>query len=346
MKMIQTVTGLIPRSELGVIAPHEHFFCDTTLEAEPPADAAARALFEEKVSQSNIPLLKKNPFTVRDNMLLDDLKTAEYELSFFKKAGGTTVVDLSNVGLGRDPAKVKQLSENTDVNIILGCGLYYALFLPDQWQKASAEKIADWMIKEIREGIDDTGIKPGVIGEIGTSEILYDVERRSVLAAAWANRETGLPIYIHTYSWSDVSLEAIDIMTKEGVPPEQICICHMDVDIQYDYIQKVFDKGAWVEFDDFGKQYPLEKTEAAFSGGPFALDTDRVKALNRLVKGGYTDRLLLATDVCLKELLHTFGGTGYDHIYKNIVPMMEREGIDPEAIKQIVYRNPETFLCG
>ena len=76
------------------------------------------------------------------------------------------------------------------------------------------------------------------------------------------------------------------------------------------------------------------------------MDTDRVKALKRLVKDGYTDRLLLATDVCLKELLHTFGGTGYDHIYKNIVPMMEREGIDPEAIKQIVYRNPETFLCG
>jgi hypothetical protein len=135
-----------------------------------------------------------------------------------------------------------------------------------------------------------------------------------VLAAAWANRETGLPIYIHTYSWSDVSLEAIDIMTKEGVPPEQICICHMDVDIQYDYIKKVFDTGAWVEFDDFGKQYPLEKTEAAFSGGPFAYDIDRVKMLKRLVKEGYTDRLLLATDVCLKELLHTFGGTGYDSL--------------------------------
>ena len=65
-----------------------------------------------------------------------------------------------------------------------------------------------------------------------------------------------------------------------------------------------------------------------------------------MVNEGYTDRLLLATDVCLKELLHTFGGTGYDHIYTNILPMMEREGIDPKAIEQIVYRNPGAFLCG
>ena len=342
---IETVLGPIDASRLGVIAPHEHFFIDTTFEAQTPQDEEALALFESDVSIHNVDVLRRNPFLVRDNMVLEDLDTAVYEVNRFKKAGGTTIVDLTNIGIKRDLAKIREVSRRTGVNVIAGCGLYTGLTIPAPYNQMTADQLADWMIDEIRNGEKETGIKPGVIGEIGTSETVEPLEATSLRAAAFANLETGLPIYIHTYPWSRASLEAIDILTAEGVRPEQICICHLDVAFDYDYLCRVFDKGVYAMFDNFGKEYYFPKQDAVFSGGPFETDLDRVRMIIRMIQDKHTDRLMLATDVCLKSLLHSFGGWSYDHIFTNIQMMMENEGITPEDIDTILMKNPARFIC-
>ena len=345
MQMIETVRGPIQRSELGVIAPHEHLFIDLTFEAIPPKTEEARVLFEQQVGINNIDVLRRNPFLVKDNMVLSDFDTAVYEMRRFKKAGGTTVVDLTNIGIDRDLKKLREVSEQSGVNVIAGCGFYTGLTIPEPYRSMSAEKIAELMIHEIKNGDPETGIKPGVIGEIGTSEVLDEIEIRGLRSAAWANLETGLPIYIHTYSWSQASLEAIDILTKEGVRPDQICICHLDVEFDYDYLCKVFDTGVYAMFDNFGKEYYFTKQDAVFAGGPFAMDLDRVRMIIRMIRENHTDRLMLATDVCVKSLLHTYGGWSYDHIFTNIVPMMANEGISEADIDMIIRQNPERFIC-
>jgi phosphotriesterase-related protein len=164
-------------------------------------------------------------------------------------------------------------------------------------------------------------------------------------ASAYANLETGLPIYIHTYPWSRASLEAVDILTSEGVRPDQICICHLDVEFDYDYLCRVFDKGVYAMFDNFGKEYYFPKQDAVFSGGPFETDLDRVRMIIRMIQDKHTDRLMLATDVCLKSLLHSYGGWSYDHIFTNIQMMMENEGVSLEDIDTILMKNPVRFIC-
>ena len=343
--MIETVLGPIDSSELGTIAPHEHVFIDVAFEAQTAKTAEEQALMDSKVGIGNIDVLRRNPFLVRENMLLDDLETAVYEVGRFKKAGGDTIVDLTNIGIKRDLKKIQEVSRRTGVNIIAGCGLYTGLSIPEPYSKMNEEQIADWMIKEIKEGEAETGIKPGVIGEIGTSATVEPLEARSLRASAWANLETKLPIYVHTYSWSQASLEAIKILTDEGVRPEQICICHLDVEFNYDYLCRVFDTGVYAMFDNFGKEYYFTKQDAVFAGGPFETDLDRVRMIKRMIKDKHTDRLMLATDVCLKSLLHSYGGWSYDHIFTNIMLMMENEGISTEDIHTIIHKNPKEFLC-
>ena len=163
-------------------------------------------------------------------------------------------------------------------------------------------------------------------------------------AAAIANVETGLPVYIHTYSWSRAGLDAIDLLLKEGVKPEDICLCHLDVTFDDPYIYASLDKGVYLEFDNFSKEFYFEPQDGAFSGGPFATDVARVAKLKEIIEKGYTNQLLLANDLCLKGSLHRYGGWGYDHVFRNIVPMMRMENIAEEDIKQIVEINPKRFL--
>ena len=345
MTKIQTVLGEITEKDLGVIAPHEHFFIDTTFEAITPETEEEKELFFSDVSINNIDVLRRNPFLVKDNMVLEDIESIVKEVKRFKKAGGRTIVDLTNVGIKRDLAKIKKVSEMSGVNVIAGCGLYTSLTLPEKYFAMSAEKIADEMINEIKNGDPETGIKPGVIGEIGTSAELDDMEKKSLRAAAFANLETHLPIYIHTYPWTRASLEATDILTSEGVRPDQICICHLDVEFDTEYLDLVFDKGVYAMFDNFGKEYYFTAQDAVFSGGPFETDLDRVRMIIKMINKGHTDRLMLATDVCLKSLLHAYGGWSYDHIFTNIVPMMLNEGISEEDVDTIINENPKNFIC-
>ncbi len=343
--MIETVTGPINEDELGIIAPHEHFFIDTTFEAQMPQDEKARILFESKVQMNNLDVLRRNPFLVKDNMVLDDFATAVYELQHFKSAGGRTLVDLTNIGIDRDLGTIRELSIAAGVNIIAGCGLYYSLSIPEPYRSMSVDELTDWMIDDIENGEPGTGIKPGVIGEIGTSEYIDDLEERSLRASARANLATGLPVYVHTYPWSRAAFEASEILIEEGVRPDQICICHVDVEINDELIHDLLKLGVYVEFDDFGKEYYFPKSDAAFSGGPFATDPERVRAMIGLVKEGYANRIIAATDVCLKALLHTYGGWGYDHVFTNIIPMMENEGMSPDAVNMIIHENPKRFIC-
>ena len=343
---IQTVLGTISRDELGLVAPHEHFFIDTTFEALLPENDEQRELFYSAVNIGNIDVLRRNPFLVRDNMVLDNFAVAAKEVKRFKKAGGSTVVDLTSIGIKRDLTKIRKLSEETGVNIIAGCGFYTEQTVPGYYRNMTAHGIADLLIREITEGDPESGVKPGVIGEIGTSRCIEPFEETSLRASAYASIETGLPIYVHTYPWTKASLKAVDILLGEGVAPSKICVCHLDVSFDYDCLCSIFDKGVYAMFDNFGKEYYFTAQDSVFAGGPFETDIDRVRMIKRIILEKRTDRLLLATDVCLKSLLHSYGGWGYDHIFSNVIPMMENEGIERDDIERIIKINPTRFLVG
>ena len=58
--------------------------------------------------------------------------------------------------------------------------------------------------------MDGTGIKAGIIGEVGCTWPLTDNERKSLAAAAAAQRETGAAILIHPGRHPDAPPEIMD----------------------------------------------------------------------------------------------------------------------------------------
>jgi phosphotriesterase-related protein len=149
---------------------------------------------------------------------------------------------------------------------------------------------------------------------------------------------------VHTDLWARKGFEVIEILTKHGAAVNKICINHIDVDIHMDYIRGLLNAGAYVEFDNFGKEFYADKRDRSVLRGLFARDIERVRAIKLLVDEGFLTQILISNDVCLKTCLHRYGGWGYDHVITNIVPMMEDEGITPEQIAILMCGNPAAFL--
>lgn len=341
---VMTVTGKVNADSLGWVLPHEHAFIDLRPLVPAPHNISAKVLAKENVSLANSGALRRNPYAVLDNAVLDDEAVIREELLAFKQAGGTTLVDLTLREIGRDPVLLARLSRTLDIRIVAGCGYYIQATHPPDMDEKTVESIAEEMLTDIRHGIDGTSIKAGVIGEIGTSEMIYPNERKTLIAAAAVQRETGLGLHVHTDLWARNGPEAVRVLTGHGADAGKICINHIDVDIRLDYLKELLDLGVYIEFDNFGKEFYADRRHRSVLKGLFARDIDRVRAIKALIDGGYGSRLLVSNDVCLKTCLHRYGGWGYDHVITNIVPMMEDEGITPEQIRMLFCDNPAAFL--
>ena len=341
---IQGVCGEVRREDLGIVAPHEHVLLDLTAFYQELPVPGIEDPATQKVEMWNLGILSRDCYALKDNLRLTDEEVAVKELTFFKNAGGQTVVDASLPGIGRDPLGLARISEKTGLNIIMGTGFYVGETHPEELDSMSEEEIGDLMVKELNEGID--GICAGYIGEIGISEIFDDKERRVLRAAAIAHKKTGAAINVHINPWTVNGIEATDILLNAGVKPEKICISHVDVENREDYILALLKKGVYVEFDNFGKEYYIRREVRNSGYGCFVHDTQRVALVKKLVDMGYLSQILLTCDLCLKNLLHSYGGWGYDHVLTNIVPMMEDEGITKEEIKTMLVTNPADWLCG
>lgn len=342
--MIQTVTGAVPKSELGIVTPHEHIFIDLRVFFEKREIPGFDNSDGVKVSIGNLGVLNRDPYALRDNLLMDDYSLQKEEILRFKQAGGRTVVDATTAGIGRNPRLLQKIALETGLNVIMGAGYYVGSTYSEELKRMAPEQIAQTILGEIQTGIDGTGIKAGVIGEIGISEVFDDCERKVLLASAIAQKQTGLGILVHINPWTTNGLEAVDILLAEGVPPDKICVCHVDVECRRDYIGALLKAGVFIEFDNFGKEYYVDRAARRPGYGLFVSDLHRVQCLKALLDGGYERRILLSCDVCLKTLLRAYGGWGFDHLLVNVVPMMREERITQSQLDQMLIHNPADFL--
>ena len=194
------------------------------------------------------------------------------------------------------------------------------------------------MRRDLLVGIGDTGIRAGVIGEIGTSAVMTDDEKKVLHAAGIVGAETGKGVHVHTDLYTENGFEIADILTGEGMRPEKICIDHVDVLLRPDYIRALLDRGLYVEFDDFGKEFYVNGERR------FAYDLERAKLLAELVKAGYGERILVCNDICLKTMWKKFGGTGYAHILRTVKDMMVYCGVDEKTYMSMLTDNVRNFL--
>ncbi len=338
--MIQTVTGLIENEEVQMVLPHEHVLSDL----RPGVAPLDNGVFYDKVSLLNHGELTRNPYAVLDNAVLDDRESAKMEFRRLADVGCNLVADATTVDFGRDAVFLKELSEQSGVYIVAGCGSYTDGMVSDEIKALSAAEMKKIILKELTEGIGDTGIKAGVIGEVGSSKKISESEFKFLKAAAEAQAETGFGMHIHACLWNREGLHALDYAIGCGATAEKVCVDHSDVLLDRDYILGILDRGAYVEFDDFGKEFYVDRRNRNLLDDSFASDPERVRFIKSLVDEGYTKQILISNDICLKSMLHNYGGWGYDHIAVNVVSMMEDFGISAKDIDTIVRENPIRFL--
>ena len=341
--MIQTVTGLVGKEKITAVLPHEHILCDLKYIIAP----IDNGIFYDKLSLSNYGAVSRNPYAVLDNAALDDKQAAEEELFGLAKIGFNLVCEATTTDFGRSKDYVlflKELSEKTNVYIVAGCGSYTDVAVSEKIKSKSVKEMRKIIINDLTVGMEGTDIKAGMIGEIGTSKKITEAEYKFLQAAAEAQNETGFGMHIHAALFNAEGLNALDYAIKCGADPKKVCIDHTDVALNEDYIMGVLDKGAYIEFDNFGKEYRIDRKNKNHLEGSFAYDTERVAFIKKLIEKGYKKQLLITNDICLKSMLHSYGGWGYDHIGENIVPMMEDFGISTDDIKTIILDNPLEFL--
>jgi phosphotriesterase-related protein len=339
-----TVLGPVAVEQLGITLVHEHLFIDLRNQFTVFTDPEKRRLSQEKLALSNIGVVRRNPYAVLDNLVLDDFDLAAEEANRFVQLGGQTIVDCTSIGIHRSPERLQALEKATGLNVIAGCGYYTYDTHPFAMSSWSVAELAQQMIRDLTVGIDGTRVRAGIIGEIGTSDPIHPNERKCLLAAAITHQATGAAIYVHTYPWGRAGLEAAQRLVAEGVESQKIVICHLDVEFDLNYLHSLLDLGVCLGFDNFGKEFYIDPDDRGFAGGIFARDLERVQVIRQLVTRGYETQILIANDICLKSMLHAYGGWGYDHILRHIVPMLRHEGVPQSAIDTFLIHNPRRLL--
>jgi phosphotriesterase-related protein len=335
--VIQTVTGPVQDSALGVTLAHEHMLIDLRCLYEPSTVSDGPDLADSRIGSVPRDLLQEEPYRCKDNLVLDDESDARSELRDFHAAGGNTIIDLTVDGIGPDPAALRRLSEQSGVQIVAGTGVYRGLAHPAWVQTASMEDLARRFIESVRFGMGESGVRAGVLGELGTSSPVLPEEVKVLRAAARAHFVTGVPINVHCALWRREGPRVLDILQAEGVDLRRVAISHLDELLDYDYHCSLAVRGAWLSLDTFGSEFTFgEEREPT--------DDERVGHLLRLLRAGWAGQILLSQDVCTKLQLRRFGGKGYLHILTGIVPKLRDSGVGEETIHELLVDNPRRYL--
>ena len=270
-------------------------------------------------------------------MTLDDSLP---ELEDFARAGGFCLVDLTPMGMGRDPAALVRASEETGVHIVMGSGVYHEPFQPDRIAGLSDEQIAEIIIGEITEGVDGTGVRAGVIGEQGTYQGPITRREHTVFrASAIAAVETGASVTTHTHLGRN-ALQQIDALTNQGLAPDRIVIGHLDdAEPDLDLIREITARGAWAQFDDIGYEYYTERLRVQMT-------TDKVRArkLLQLAEEGLAGRIILASDFGMQRHLRAKGGPGLAVLADGFRRTARAEGVPAEVLDRCMIDNPAAML--
>lgn len=337
----QTVLGPIAPEELGITSTHEHLLIDFSCMFTPPSEASQRHRAYEPITLQNVGWVRYHQYSNLDNLLVTDEETAIAEATLYKRAGGGTVVDATTLGIGRDPLALARISRATGVNVVMGAGYYVDAVHPDNMNDLSESDISRQIVQEVKVGVGNTGVKAGIIGEIGCTWPLTDNERKVLRAAASAQRDTGAGILIHPGRNQNAPSEILDVLAEAGADLNRTIMGHLDRTVgDVAILKDIASSGCYLEWDLFGNEvsyYPLSDFD-------MLSDAQRLDFIERMIGEGYGERIVIAHDICTNHRLVKYGGHGYHHIVENIVPRMRDRGYSEETVKALIEGNPARIL--
>jgi phosphotriesterase-related protein len=338
---VQTVRGLIEPQQMGITLMHEHLVIDLRHRYSPPDEASRIVFGEAPVTPERLWDVQYDPFGNLDNVVLFDEQTAIDEVMQFKLAGGGTIVDTTTRGLGRDPLALRRISAATGLHVTMGAGYYVYMSHPPDMDERTEDQLFEEIVRDVDVGVGNTGIKAGEIGEIGC-EMHTPNEMKVVRAAARAQRATGAMLNIHQqYLINGLDVHHIaDAIEGSGGDLSRTVISHMDGrEADVDYQVTLLERGLTLEYDVFGLEIYIAAADAQLPQ-----DSERIKAITRLVNAGWAKQLVIAQDVCMKMMLTRYGGAGYAHILNRILPRFRKAGIGEDQITTMLVDNPRRLL--
>jgi len=316
MASVETVRGPVELAELGPTLMHEHVF---VLDPEPLENYGrvwGSAYWDEETGVAD----------------------AVAKLRRLREGGIRTLVDATALGLGRNIRRIQRVNAEVDLNIVVATGVYAFLELPSFLAYRSDDAIAELFVRELREGIDDTGVKAAFLKcAVEHHGVIGDVPR-ILSAVAAASIETGAPVMVHTNAPARTGLLALETLTGAGADPGRIVIAHAGDSNDLDYLRELADRGAWLGCDRFNIPH-------------FNPDERRIETLAALCAEGYADRVHLGHDAaCFYDFMvenppFADERPDYLHISNRILPALRDAGVTDEQIELMLVGNPQRFFA-
>ena len=354
MNEVQAVAGPVSPDDLGAVMLHEHVLLSGQVALhEIDGDPSLHELWDADISIEILWALRKGALN-RTNLMLDDEDLGVEALADYQRWGGTTIVENTNWGMGRDVRGLRRVSLRSGVTIIATTGFYKQAVHPSWVAQMDVDEVAGLMIRELEEGVEDTGIRAGAIGECAcTQPVPYHPEEEKVLRAACrAQIRTGVGFTFHpsihdpqSGAPAKVGEAYVDLIEEEGADLNRFYLSHCDLTLRdLDYHRLLLQRGITLSYDLFGAE---GITESAFMSG-FAMPTDieRVDAIATLCREGYDTQLVMSHDVGLKIRWKRFGGNGYSFVLEHAVPMLRKRGVTDQQIRNMTVENPRRILAG
>ena len=316
MVTINSVLGPMDTSQMGYTLCHEH------------------------VAGSAAGILQVYPEFINRQ---DAIESAIAGLKEARGEGVRTVVEVSTLDLGRDVRTMEQASRGSGVNIICATGIWRDI--PRVFWDATPEMIAPLFIREIQEGIEETGIKAGVI-KVANDKGGVTPEGEIILrAAARAQKATGVPIITHTWAPERVGEQQVRVFEDEGVDLDRVYIGHSNDTTDTDYLIGLLNRGVWIGLDRFPGGQNGETPEWE----------ERTATTKKLIDAGFADRILLSHDWSPRltpanpekqELRRQYNPDGYLFISRKVLPRLREMGVPTETTEQIMVDNPRRLFEG
>jgi phosphotriesterase-related protein len=338
---VLTVLGPIDPDELGPTLLHEHLLNVIDRMVPVPTDPELRRLYEQPVTLENLAEIRwsRAGMLSRDNIDQGPIELRVDELRDYRAAGGGTLCEVSVVGLRGDAAELPEISRRSGVHIVAGTAFFVEALTPQEHLGWSEEQLADFLVREHEAGIGESRVRAGMIGEVGTSAPLTPFEERSLRASVRAMQRTGMGMMVHTDPWQKEGLRVVDVLEDAGADLSRVVIGHLNPTLpDVAYHRAIAERGAVLGYDLCG--YDIVLTDGRFP----AYDWETADAVAQLVSEGFDDRIILSQDTALKTDYLRYGGWGYGHVLKRVVPLLRERGVSEESIRRITVETPARIL--
>ncbi|WP_030776431.1 phosphotriesterase family protein [Streptomyces sp. NRRL S-920] len=275
---VRTVLGDIAPADLGVCDAHDHLFLRSPQLPGQELEAAGAA--------------------------------AE-ELAAFRTAGGSGVVQWTPHGMGRRAELLPELSRATGVRIVAATGLHQAAhYVPELLARLRSGDLAELFVRELTQGIADSGVRAGLVKVAGGFHGLDDHARWTMTAAAEAHRATGAPIAVHL-ELGTAALDVLDLLCGElSVPARRVILGHLNRFPDLRLHRQAAEAGAFLAFDGPSRAH-------------HATDWRMPDAVRSLADAGFGDRLLLGGDTTTAGARSVRGGPGMPYLLRGTRPRLE-----------------------